>query len=305
MPRPLEARLCVVVGKGGVGRSTVAAALALAHARAGRRVLVCEVNTRERISALLGAAPVGAAIGPVAPGIDAVDVEPHAAMREYGLMVLRFRAIYEAVFENRFVRYFLDAVPSLAEIVMLGKILHHVDEPGADGALRYDRVILDAPATGHGLNLLRVPQVILDTVPPGPLARDAQRMRDLLVDAARSTAVLVTLPEEMPVNEAIELDRGLRDVVRMDRACVVLNRYVPTRFSDGERAALAGLAVAGAAAAKAARAQAARAELCARYAQKLDVEVELPRLNVPDLPAAPFARAEVEAVALALEAGLA
>jgi anion-transporting ArsA/GET3 family ATPase len=168
-----EKRLLVVIGKGGVGKSTISAALALAAARRGKRVLVCELNTQERISALLEAEPVGAEIGQVAPGIDAVDIRPREAMREYALMVLRFRAIYDAVFENRFVRHFLRAIPSLAELVMLGKVLYHVGETGPGGRPRYDLVILDSPATGHGVSLLRLPQVLVETVPPGLMADEA------------------------------------------------------------------------------------------------------------------------------------
>ena len=172
-----ERRLLTVIGKGGGGKSTISAALALVAARRGKRVLVCELNTKERVSALLGAPEVGASIGPVAERIDAVDIRPREALREYALMVLRFRSIYDAVFENRFVRHFLRAIPSLAELVMLGKVLYHVDEKGPDGRFRYDLVILDSPATGHGLGMLRLPQVLTDTVPPGPLADEAAKMR--------------------------------------------------------------------------------------------------------------------------------
>src|SRR3990172_5675601 len=165
----LDKRLLVVIGKGGVGKSTVSAALALAASRRGKRVLVCEVNTKERVSALLEARPAGAQIARLEENIDAVDVEPEAAMREYALGILKFRSIYAAVFENRLVRYFLRAIPSLAETVLLGKILFHVKERLPDGRPRYDLVIIDSPATRHRLSLLRLPQVLLSPVPPRPI----------------------------------------------------------------------------------------------------------------------------------------
>src|SRR5262249_53002350 len=120
----LDHRLLVVTGKGGVGKSTISAALALVAAQQGHRVLVCEINAQERIAPLVGAAPAGGTPREAVPGVWTVNVTPREAMREYGLMVLKFRSIYEAVFENRFVRYFLRAIPSLAELVMLGKVLH-------------------------------------------------------------------------------------------------------------------------------------------------------------------------------------
>ena len=155
-PTLLDRRLVIVTGKGGVGKTTVCAALALLAARAGKRVLVCEVNARARVAALLGGPPAGPVIREVRPGISVINVTPPEAMREYGLMVLRFRTIYDAVFENRLVRYFLRVIPSLAEVVMLGKILHEARAEEA-GRPRWDLVLVDAPATGHAVQLLRVP----------------------------------------------------------------------------------------------------------------------------------------------------
>src|SRR5687767_13490541 len=121
-------RLLVVSGKGGVGKSTVAASLGLSSARAGLKTLVCEVNATERISTLLGHPPVGPDIAELEPNLFAVNVRPPEAMREYALMTLKFQSIYNAVFENRVVRYMLRFIPSVAELVLLGKILYHLQE---------------------------------------------------------------------------------------------------------------------------------------------------------------------------------
>jgi anion-transporting ArsA/GET3 family ATPase len=304
-PSLLDRRLVIVTGKGGVGKSTVSAALALLAARAGKRVLVCEVNAQERIAPLLGARPAGAAIREALPGISTVDVTPPDAMREYGLMVLRFKTIYDAVFENRLVRYFLRVVPSLAELVMLGKILNEV-RTTERGRPRWDLVIVDAPATGHAVQLLRVPAALVETVPGGPLRHDAEWMRGLLVDPAVTTLALVTLPEEMPVSEVIDLDAQVRSVLGIDRGALVVNAMPGSRFTPAEVARLAALAAAAppvGPAARAAHLQALRAEQAARALARAQAALDLPTTVVPLVPGASWGRAEVEAVARALAAG--
>jgi anion-transporting ArsA/GET3 family ATPase len=229
-----EQRLWVVSGKGGVGKSTISAALALASATAGLRTLVCEINVQERISGFLERPEVGPELTQIDPNLWAVNVQPQEAMREYALMILKYQTIYKAVFENRVVRYFLRFVPSLQELVILGKILYHLREQGPDGRPRWDRIVMDAPATGHAISFLSVPQALLDTVPPGPMAREVQIMRDLLVDRSVTAAVLVSLPEEMPINETIELHRALSGHVRINSAAAVLNMFVGDRFQPGD-----------------------------------------------------------------------
>jgi anion-transporting ArsA/GET3 family ATPase len=305
-PALLEKRLHVVTGKGGVGKSTVAAALALLAAKRGGRILVCEVNAQERIAPLFGAPPSGATAREVAEGVWSVNVTPPEAMREYGLMVLRFRTIYDAVFENRVVRQFLRVIPSLAELVMLGKILHEVRvEEG--GRPRWDAVIMDAPATGHAVQLLRVPSAMLDTVPPGPMKRDVEWMQALLLDERTTGVTIVTLPEEMPVNEAIELDAQLRGVLGLPRGALVVNAVPERRFDAAERALLPALAEADlplGPAAQAARLQAIRAEQAARYVERARSALDLPSVVLPLVAADAWDRGAVETIAAALEPGL-
>jgi anion-transporting ArsA/GET3 family ATPase len=300
----LERRLLIVTGKGGVGKSTVSAALALLAARAGKRVLVCEVNAQERVAPLLGAPPSGPVAREVLPGLFTVNVTPPEAMREYGLMVLKFKTIYDAVFENRLVRYFLRVVPSLAELVMLGKILNEVRSEDR-GRPRWDLVVVDAPATGHAVQLLRVPSALVDTVPGGPLRHDAEWMQALLVDPARTSLVLVTLPEEMPVNEAIELDAQVRSVLGIHRDALVVNAMPDARFSPGEEArlvALEALPPPVGPAARAARLQALRAEQAARYLARARAALDLPTTVIPLLPNPAWGREAVERVAAAISA---
>ncbi len=304
MPGPalLDHRLLVVTGKGGVGKSTISAALALLASRRGKRVLVCEVNAQERIAPLLGAPAAGSEAREAVPGIFTVDVTPRDAMREYGIMVLKFRSIYDAVFENRLVRYFLRAIPSLAELVVLGKILHEVrlEERGRP---RWDLVVLDAPATGHAVQLLRVPATLLDTVPPGPLRRDAQWMQDLLVDPLVTSLSIVTLPEEMPVNEAIELDAAVRDVLGIPRGALIVNAMPEVRFAAEERARLGELERDPpplGPAAQAAALQSLRAEQASRYLARARAALDLPALLVPLLARERWDLAAVDEVAASL-----
>jgi anion-transporting ArsA/GET3 family ATPase len=237
-PHPRDLRFVVVVGKGGVGKTSVSAALGLALARSGRRVLVAMCNARERLSYLLQVPPIGPQIQSIAPRLDAVNMEPGAALREYGLMVLKLRALYSLIFENKLVSAFLRGTPGLDAWAMLGKAQHHVFEQLPDGRPRYDTVIVDAPATGHGLDLLRVPKVILDVVPPGMLRRDAERAWQLFTDPRRSGVLLVTLPEELPVSETLELHAALRDELQLPVCGLVVNMLLPRLFDPAQAAAL-------------------------------------------------------------------
>lgn len=305
MPPPLlDRRLVVVTGKGGVGKSSVSAALALLAARSGKRVLVCEVNTPERVAPLLGAPPAGTTARLARQGLSTVVVTPAEAMREYGLMVVKFRTIYRAVFENRLVRHFLRVVPSLGELVMLGKILHEA-RAETGGRPRWDLVIVDAPSTGHAVQLLRVPGAMLGTVPPGPLRSDALWMRDWLVDPARTALVIVTLPEEMPVTEAIELDQQLREQVGLAPAALVVNAMPERRFDGAETARLGELAAGpppAGPAARAARLQAVRAESAERDLERARAALALPTTLLPLLAAPAWGAAEVAVLASALAA---
>jgi anion-transporting ArsA/GET3 family ATPase len=234
-PALLQKRLLIVAGKGGVGKSTVAAALALNASRQGKRVLVAEIHGAERMSYFFEVAPVGPNIREIRPNLFAVNVQPRDAMREYALMVLRLKALYNLVFENKLVRYFLDAFPGLNELVMLGKIWYHVEETDKKtGRPRWDLVVVDAPATGHGVFFLEFPQVVLAAIQGGPLAFHAARMREMLTDPRRTSLQIVTLPEEMPVREALDLRRVLQDELKIPLGYVFVNCVHPPLFNQRE-----------------------------------------------------------------------
>ena len=234
MKSPLDLKFVFVVGKGGVGKTSVSGALALAAAAQGKRVLVAMCNAKERLSYLLETGPIGSRIQAVMPRVDAVNMEPSAALEEYGLLVLRVRALYKVVFENRFVSAFLRGTPGLDAWAMLGKAQYHAREKDADGRDRYDLVIVDAPATGHGLDLLRVPRVILDVAPPGLLRREAERASDMFRDPERAGVLLVTIPEDMPTTETIELHAAIRDELGLPICGLIINQTLPALFPEAE-----------------------------------------------------------------------
>jgi len=233
-------RCHVVTGKGGTGRSTVAAALARALHLAGRRVLACEVQGTGELPRLLGASASGVEPTPVRGDerLCTVQVQPDSAMREYGLMVLKLRPLYEAVFENRLVRPLLRAIPQLPEVVMLGKLWWHVDrEKESSGALRWDHVVVDAPATGHGLGLLGTPSAVLELLSDGPMLRDLRQMQALLHDPTRTAVHMVTLPEELPTHETLELHAALQRL-QLPLGRLIVNTVPESRFTPEELAGL-------------------------------------------------------------------
>jgi len=299
----LDRRLVVVTGKGGVGKSTVAASLATLAARRGKKVLVAEVDARERVAPMLGGRPSGPVVRQVLPNISTVNVDPRHALEEYALMVVKVRAIYQAVFENRVVRFFLRAVPSLAETLMLGKILHEARSESG-GRPRWDLVIVDAPATGHAVQLLGVPKALIDTVPAGPLRRDAEWMQALLTDPAKTSVVLVSLPEEMPVSETVELDAQVRDLLRIPRGPVFVNAMPDERFTPGELERLRGLVETPPPVGPAARAavlQGGRQERAEEQVARLREALGRPLVTLPLLASERWGRRAVERIADAME----
>jgi anion-transporting ArsA/GET3 family ATPase len=228
-----DKRLLVIAGKGGVGRTTVAAAFATCAARAGRRVLLAQTKSKERLSHLFGVPSIGHEMVQIRERLWAVNMTPQAALREYGAMVLRSEFIARQVLENRVSRAFLHAIPGLDDYSMLGKVWYHTTETAEGGQSRFDLVILDGPATGHIVSLLRIPDAILEAIPEGPLTKSAAATRALLRDPARAAMVIVTLAEDLPVNEAIELGQKATTVLNMPLGPLVVNALYPPRFQQG------------------------------------------------------------------------
>lgn len=286
-----HARFLLVTGKGGVGKTTVCAVLARAYEAEGKRVLIAMCNSKDRLSTMLGSKPIGTDIVQVSARIDAVNMTPDAAIEEYGMLTLKSRALYKVLFDNRYVRSFLRAVPGLQDWSMLGKAWWHTTEEGEGGKLKYDVVLLDAPATGHGLDMLRVPKVIVDIVPPGLLRRDAEAAWTMFKDPAQAGVVLVTLPEEMPVTESIELLEAVRTELGLPVAKVIVNAALSELFSPEERSALRAGGSAGdetpeAAVLRAGMLRALREDLQVESIARLTPHAKLPITKLPLVPRA-------------------
>jgi len=301
-------RFLFVTGKGGTGKTTVTAALAVALGAAGKRVLITVSEPKERISELLGVKPLGPEIEAVGPNIYAVKISPEAAMREYGEMILKSKTVTSAVFGNKFVRGFFAAVPGLYQWAMLGKAWFHSTETDERGRPRFDVVLFDAPATGHGLEMLRVPKVIVDIVPPGILRRDAERAWEMFQNPTESGVVVVSLPEDMPVNESLELMDAVKHELGLPIAAVVLNQLVPALFSPAERDTLAPAVVtgedAGSVAVGAASRRATTERAQTESLAKLQKGTAAPLVELPRLLQDPSNPAAIRSLSALLAAGL-
>ncbi len=229
-----EKQLVFIAGKGGVGKSTVSTMLALRAQEQGKRVLLALCATRERVSTMLGCAPLDDSIRTVSPGLDVVNMSPDAAIREYAKIFLARGAMADAVFNNRYVSAFLHAVPGIDPWSMLGKAWYHADVPGPDGKKQYDTVIVDAPATGHGLEMLRVPFVIMRAARTGLFRDHAAQAVSLITDRKRAAIVLVTLPQELPTTETLELNTRLIGELGITPNAFVVNQRTQRLFEEGD-----------------------------------------------------------------------
>jgi anion-transporting ArsA/GET3 family ATPase len=238
----LARRFLFVTGKGGVGKTTVVATLAQRFARAGKRVLIAETSPKEHLSGLFGRSHLPTQITELSPGLFGVLLDADVAIKEYGALVLKSERLVSALFDNKLVLGFFHGAPGLKEWAALGKAWYHSTEVNADGSPRFDVVILDAPATGHGLDMLRVPKTIVELSPPGVLRADAEKAWAQFRDPLQSGVVVVSLPEEMPTNESVELCQTLEQELSLPLLAVIANQVVPELFDAAGRAALADVA---------------------------------------------------------------
>lgn len=215
-------RLLIVSGKGGVGRTTVAALLGSALASKGRKVLVATTGHDDRLAWMLGGERLRDVPEEVAPGLQIQRLVPATCVEEYGTLMTHSQRLSHAVFGNKMVRRLLRAIPGLDDFAILGKVWHE-----AVRARSYDTIVFDGPASGHLRLVLGVPQAILETVSEGPLTNEATAMRDSLQDPSITAAVLVGLPEPWPLTELDELSTALRREIGMGAGTLVVNKLWP------------------------------------------------------------------------------
>jgi anion-transporting ArsA/GET3 family ATPase len=289
VPALLDRDLIVVTGKGGVGKSTVAAAIGIAAAHRGLRTIVAEVGGRGDAGRLLAGTDV-----------DHVSITPREAMEEY-LRDQLPRALAELLGHSGTFAAFVEATPGMQELLMVGKVweLAGAQRRAADDE-PYDLVVLDAPASGHGLALLGAPRTFSQAARVGPIHRQAGKIDATLTDPALTAVVAVTLAEEMPVNETLELRAALHERVGIDVALIVANGIAPDRFSAKEAAELEALDAAPGSAVAAALWTHARARAQRTQLRRLRTGLDAAPLRLPYV----FGEPSIEEFAEALEAAL-
>jgi anion-transporting ArsA/GET3 family ATPase len=294
-PDLLDRRLLFFTGKGGVGKSTVAAATALLAANIGKRVLLIEVDAKGDIPAQFEQRPVGFQPREVHPGVLAMAMDTEASLQEYLRLNLRVPVLGRVGPLAKALDFVASAAPGVKEILTIGKVCWEVRE-SIEGRSDIDLVVVDATATGHIVAQLGAPGSIRELVDVGPVRAQTQWLSELLEDPAITAVNIVTTPEEMPVVETIELVGQLRAQVPVPLGTVVVNRVLPELFTHADESTFEALREPEVAAALATRAgpgttavlDAARLAVSLRrtravhLARLLDA-VDLPLLYVPYL----------------------
>ena len=224
----LERRLLFVTGKGGVGKTAIAAALGQLAASHGARTLLCEVDAKGNLAGAFETGPTAFKEREIAPGLWAMSMDTEASLKEYLSLHLRVPLLSRLGPLARTFDFVANAAPGVKEILVVGKLCYEVRER------HYDLVVVDAPASGHIVGQLAAPQAMRDLVQVGKVRDQTSWMLDILADPTQTGVVIVATPEEMPVTETLELTARLRDETVVDVAAVVVNRVLPELFTRSE-----------------------------------------------------------------------
>ncbi|MEO8092879.1 MAG: ArsA-related P-loop ATPase [bacterium] len=233
----------IVTGKGGVGKSTVSLALALAAAARGKRTILCEVSAQEQFSRVFHRAEVGFHEVEMADNLWGISIDPDESIKEYLLIQLKLKAMRDLLVNSRIFSYLAAATPGLRELVTFGKVWELAQpDRRVKGAQEYDLVVLDAPATGQGVGFLQTPRTFAAVARVGPIRSQAETLDAYITNHRKTGVAIVALPEEMPVNESAHLEQQLTEVVGASVDRIFMNGLYPERFSGDEVARLEPLA---------------------------------------------------------------
>lgn len=235
------AQILFVSGKGGTGKTTIAAALAIHSATRGKRALVVELEGHRTVASLFGKQRLGVQPTPLAEHLHAVRVEPRALLEAYFTRLLRLPFLSRRLFASATFNAVTTAAPGVVEFLILEKLLDWVEPRSLLRRPPYDLVIIDGPATGHAVSLLRAPRQLLGMVPAGPVGSTARRLQRLLADQRNTHVLLVTIPDEMAVNETIEAQATMAGELALHLTRPVLNRVFPQRFTAADSTRIAAL----------------------------------------------------------------
>ena len=226
----LDRKLLFVTGKGGVGKSTVAASLGMLAAEQGKKTLVCEVDAKGNLADFYEAGATGFAARELQPGLWAMSMNTEESLKEYLSLQLKIPFLAKIGPLARTFDFIANAAPGVKEILTIGKLCWEVRER------HYDLVVVDSVATGHIVGQLTAPQAINELVQVGMVRNQTQWMLDILTDPAQTGVVIVSAPEEMPVAETIDLAARLDAETDVDLAAIVVNRVLPELFTEREEA---------------------------------------------------------------------
>ncbi len=309
----LAKRLIVLSGKGGVGKSLVAAVLGLTASRRGKRTLLVEVDSPTELARFFDVSPVGHRETQVVNRLFAINLNPARVMDEYVKHVVKLDMLARRILESPIYHRFFAAAPGLEDLMVLGKVMTLEEaHDGFSRRPRYDLVILDAPATGHGFYLLKTPQAALRVAPLGPIGSNARRILKLLRDKRKTAVSLVAIPEEMAAAEASELAKKLEGDLGIVPAVVFLNACHERRFTPDQEKQVLALLGSGAngrlahdvglrGVLRAARHHIRRRRLTEFYRRRLGRAVGAPLLALPFLHDPTIGPASLERLAVRLE----